>query len=226
MNRNMLAMLLFSFFLFLPCMGFQPALKVHDLTSDLTDLSAIELPSNKVRITEGMHTIIETMHKVEKLPSCQKLASQALLNTCSEIDHATSLKTNQGIDVMLERSKSIYATRLAICELMDANANIPPSCSPFRPVEHASKFNGFRGFIVNGRFTKPAASSSFDDSRDLDQCSASLSSNPVWWTSYSNARQNAVLLCHSMRAELDKGESQNTSSAEPSLLTYSIRRHD
>jgi hypothetical protein len=34
-----------------------------------------------------------------------------------------------------------------------------------------------------------------------------------------------VLLCHSMRAELDKGESQNTLSAETSLLTYSVRRH-
>ncbi|KAI4765279.1 hypothetical protein E4T52_00077 [Aureobasidium sp. EXF-3400] len=202
----MLVMLLFSFVLFLPCMGFQPALKVHDLTSDLSDLSGVELSSNKVRITEGMNSIIQTMHKVEKLPSCQKLASQALLNTCSEIDHATSLATNKGIDVMLERSKSIYATRLAICELMDANANIPPSCSPFRPVEHASKFNGFRGFIVNGRFTKPTTPRSFDDSRDLDQCSTSLSSNPVWWTSYSNARQNAVLLCHSMRAELDKDD--------------------
>lgn len=196
----MLAMLLFSLLFFLPCMGFQPALKVHDLE----DLTGIELSSNKVRITEGMHTIIDTMYKVEKLPSCQKLASLALLNTCSEIDHATTLDTNKGIDVMLERSKSIYATRLAICELMDANANIPSSCSPFRPVEQASKFNGFRGFIVSGRFTKPTAPRDFDDNRDLDQCSASLSSNPVWWTSYSNARQNAVLLCHSMRAELDK----------------------
>jgi hypothetical protein len=225
MNRNMLVMLLFSFVLFLPCMGFQPALKVRDLTPDLSDLSAIELSSNKVRITEGMHTIIETMHKVEKLPSCQKLASQALLNTCSEIDHATSLATNKGIDVMLERSKSIYATRLAICELMDANANIPSSCSPFRPVEHASKFNGFRGFIVNGRFTKPTTPRSSDDSRDLDQCSASLSSNPVWWTSYSNARQNAVLLCHSMRAELDKGRSRHIVSTRILSLTCSVRRH-
>ncbi|KAI4717796.1 hypothetical protein E4T48_05983 [Aureobasidium sp. EXF-10727] len=202
----MLAMLLFSCFLFLPCMGFQPALKVHHLDSSLSDLGGIELSDNKVRITEGMHTIIDTMHKVEKLPSCQKLASKALLNTCSEIDHATSLATDKGVDVMLERSKSIYATRLAICELMDANANIPSSCSPFRPVEHASKFNGFRGFIVNGRFTRPTAPRDFDDSQDLDHCSASLSSNPVWWTSYSNARQNAVLLCHSMRAELDKDD--------------------
>ncbi|KAG9727093.1 hypothetical protein KCU77_g14599, partial [Aureobasidium melanogenum] len=183
-------------------MGFQPALKVRHLD----DLTAIERSSNKVRITEGMHTIIDTMRKVEKLPSCQKLASQALLNTCSEIDHATSLDTNKGIDVMLERSKSIYATRLAICELMDANANIPSSCSPFRPVEQASKFNGFRGFIINGRFARHTAPRDFDDNRDLDQCSASLSSNPVWWTSYSNSRQNAVLLCHSMRAELDKDD--------------------
>ncbi|KAI5204461.1 hypothetical protein E4T39_03647 [Aureobasidium subglaciale] len=201
----MLVMLLFSFVLMSSCMGFQPALKIQDLTSSLTDLAGTELSSNKVRITEGMHSIINTMNRVEKLPSCQKLASQSLLNTCSEIDHATSLATDQGIDVMLERSKSIYATRLAICELLDAKANIPASCSPFRPVEQASKINGFRGFIINGRFTKPSVPRNLDDGGDLDQCSLSLSSNPVWWTSYSNARQNAVLLCHSMRAELDKG---------------------
>ncbi|KAI5246032.1 hypothetical protein E4T42_06522 [Aureobasidium subglaciale] len=200
----MLAMLLFFFILIQSCMGFQPALKIHDLSSSLTDLAGTELSSTKVRITEGMHSIINTMDKVEKLPSCQKLASQSLLNTCSEIDHDTSLATDQGIDVMLERSKSIYATRLAICELLDAKANIPASCSPFRPVEQASKVNGFRGFIINGRFTKPSVPRNLDDGNDLDQCSLSLSSNPVWWTSYSNARQNAVLLCHSMRAELDK----------------------
>ncbi|THW88846.1 hypothetical protein D6D15_05672 [Aureobasidium pullulans] len=199
----MLVMMMFSFLLLTPCLGFQQAYKGHDLTSDL---AGIELSPNKVRITEAMHTIINTMNKVEKLPSCQKLASQALLNTCSEIDHATSLATDKGIDVMLERSKSIYATRLAICELMDANAVIPASCSPFRPVENDSKFDGFRGFIVNGYFTKPTTQHKFEDRGDLDQCSASLSSNPVWWTSYSNARQNAVLLCHSMRSELDKDD--------------------
>ncbi|THY83263.1 hypothetical protein D6C95_08515 [Aureobasidium pullulans] len=204
MNATMLVMMMFfSFLLLTPCLGFQQAYKGHDLTSDL---AGIELSPNKVRITEAMHTIINTMNKVEKLPSCQKLASQALLNTCSEIDHATSLATDKGIDVMLERSKSIYATRLAICELMDANAVIPASCSPFRPVENDSKFNGFRGFIVNGYFTKPTTQHKFEDHGDLDQCSASLSSNPVWWTSYSNARQNAVLLCHSMRSELDKDD--------------------
>lgn len=209
MNATMLVMMMFfSFLLLTPCLGFQQAYKGHDLTSDL---AGIELSPNKVRITEAMHTIINTMNKVEKLPSCQKLASQALLNTCSEIDHATSLATDKGIDVMLERSKSIYATRLAICELMDANAVIPASCSPFRPVENDSKFNGFRGFIVNGYFTKPTTQHKFEDHGDLDQCSASLSSNPVWWTSYSNARQNAVLLCHSMRSELDKGKSDCTS---------------
>ncbi|THW44500.1 hypothetical protein D6D21_04848 [Aureobasidium pullulans] len=204
MNATMLVMMMFfSFLLLTPCLGFQQAYKGHDLTSDL---AGIELSPNKVRITEAMHTIINTMNKVEKLPSCQKLASQALLNTCSEIDHATSLATDKGIDVMLERSKSIYATRLAICELMDANAVIPASCSPFRPVENDSKFNGFRGFIVNGYFTKPTTQHKLEDRGDLDQCSASLSSNPVWWTSYSNARQNAVLLCHSMRSELDKDD--------------------
>jgi hypothetical protein len=191
--------LLLSSVLVLPCMGFQQTLEVQDLAGPYP-------PANKVRINEAMHSIISTMNKVENLPSCQKLASQALLNTCSEIDHETSLATSKGIDVLLERSKSIYATRLAICELMDASANIPATCSPFRPVEQASRVNGFRGFIFKGRVDKSNTQHPLDQSKDLERCSASLSLNPVWWTSYSNARQNAVLLCHSMRAELDKGE--------------------
>lgn len=152
-----------------------------------------------------MHSILKTMNEVEKLPSCQKSAAQSLLNACSEIDHASSMATGEGIDVMLEASKSVYAARLAICELGDADLFIPATCAHLKPMDAAQKHDGLR-FVIYNTFGKSNPHKTQNDQAGLQQCLSSLSSNPIMWTSYSNARQNAVMMCHSMRAALDKGK--------------------
>lgn len=40
----------------------------------------------------------------------------------------------------------------------------------------------------------------------LEQCLRTLESRPQWWTSYSNSRQNALVICHASRIETEKEE--------------------
>lgn len=42
--------------------------------------------------------------------------------------------------------------------------------------------------------------------KDLEQCLRSLESRPQWWTSYSNNRQNAIIICQASRIEAEKEE--------------------
>jgi hypothetical protein len=42
--------------------------------------------------------------------------------------------------------------------------------------------------------------------KDLEQCLRSLESRPQWWTSYSNNRQNAMIICQASRIETEKEE--------------------
>ena len=141
------------------------------------------------------------MESVAKLPICNKIASAGLLNSCAELDHASTVSLDKSLDVMLEKSKNIYAARLAVCELDDASALVPKECQAFRPDERSSFFR----LLLPGRRTDYPV---YDDETagHLDRCLKALSRNPQTWTSYSNARQNAIVMCHAMRASIEKGE--------------------
>lgn len=148
------------------------------------------------------------MQSVHRLPSCYKLASAALLNTCSELEQSSIPDTEHGIGTMLEKAKSIYATRLAICELLEINVPIPKSCSQFKPTERTSRMTGFKIPFTRSRKSAPNVQyQNYDDTTEkyVDRCAADLFSDGKWWTTYSNAKQNAIVMCHAMRAQLEKG---------------------
>lgn len=152
--------------------------------------------------------MLDIMDAVDKMPSCQKLASAAILNSCSSLNHKSTLSTDQGVDSMLEKAQSIYAARLAVCELIDVNAPIPDACNPFRPTQRNTRKTGFRGYFNDNGPTDPIPYYKvYEDqtAQHLDLCASSLASKPQWWTSYSNARQNGLVMCYGMRAQVERG---------------------
>lgn len=160
------------------------------------------------QITDSVDYMAKTVQSVKNLPSCYKVASAALLNSCSELDQSSKPDTEHGIGTMLEKAKSIYATRLAICELLETNVPIPQSCSPFKPTEHTGRMTGFRIPFTRSKNSAPNAQyQDYDDTTEkyLGRCTADLSLRPQWWTTYSNAKQSALFMCHAMRAQLEKG---------------------
>lgn len=149
------------------------------------------------------------MASVDNLPSCSKVASSALLHSCSQLGHSDAISVDKGLDTMLDNTKSIYATRLAICELIEAKAPIPISCSTFRPTHDNAKGGFFKGLFSVHRTSNPVPYYDVYDketSEQLEECKSSLYQKSQMWTSYSNARQNAVIMCHAMRAEIERGE--------------------
>ncbi|KAK4966997.1 hypothetical protein LTR28_003105 [Elasticomyces elasticus] len=161
-------------------------------------------------LPQALISVFEILRSVESLPSCHRVASAALLNSCSSLEASPrDDNRNRGSDIMLNEVKSVYAARLAVCEFSDAKVAVPQACLPFVPTERTTKKHGIRGFLTRKGPTQATDYYlDYDDITEghLTQCLTALESKPQWWTSYSNARQNAVIMCHSMRTEVEKDE--------------------
>ena len=123
------------------------------------------------------------------MTSCQELGGKA--NSDPEV--------NQKLNMI----RSIYAARLAICELEGASTLIPQPCIAITASIRTPSTSGFR-------FLRKPTSHHLDEKklpkRDLELCLKALESRPQWWTSYSNNRQNAIVICQASRAETEKEE--------------------
>ncbi|KAI4272641.1 MAG: hypothetical protein L6R35_006471 [Caloplaca aegaea] len=112
-----------------------------------------------------------------------------------------------------EDLKSIYAAQLAICEIKDAGSKPPATCDHFLPDKN---FELSRKLAQTSDENGSMASAL---RRKLGLCLQSLESRPQHWTSYSNNRQNAVVMCQAARIHLDKGISLQPANATTYELT-------
>jgi hypothetical protein len=146
----------------------------------------------------------EAIHLLESMkssPSCNRIAATRLLTSCQTLDDHAKVPTSD-ISMTLDRVKSLYAARLAICELSGAGTTIPAACAPLQ-VDSVKTHNGARPPSID-----VLGSESLDPipSTMLDACLKALESRPQWWTSYSNSRQNAMVICQAARIEVEKEE--------------------
>lgn len=134
------------------------------------------------------------------LPSCARIASVKLVTSCQ------SFRGNNNGDreshETLDGIRSVYAARLAICELEGAGASVPAPCLPVTLAPPASK--GRFGFVT--KTDVPDTGTALVPKELLEQCLKTLESRPQWWTSYSNSRQNAMVICQASRIEVEKEE--------------------
>ncbi|KAB8263883.1 hypothetical protein BDV32DRAFT_146185 [Aspergillus pseudonomiae] len=134
-------------------------------------------------------------------PSCNRIAASRLVTSCQFVREKTHNVDSETYRV-LEHTRSLYAARLAICELEGAGAHIPNACLPVTiPPPQKKGVFGFSlrsGIPVNDVDPIPV--------QLLESCLKSLESRPQWWTSYSNSRQNAFVICQAARIENEKEE--------------------
>lgn len=175
-----------------------PLSKHHQGDELRSDLTAFVRASSvdKPQVYSQALSLLDSM---QNAPSCNRLAASTLLDSCQSVEGSTA-----GAESSLEDIRSVYAVKLAVCEIVSAGSAVPSLCMPFRSVNAESKQRGRGGVGANGR-GKPLSANDID-SRRLSQCLQSLESRPQWWTSYSNSRQNAVVMCQAMRADIEKGE--------------------
>jgi len=150
------------------------------------DLTMLVKPASSGHSEVFSHAL-ELLSSMQSAPSCNRVATSNLLKDCKSIEGPST-----NVQPALEDIRSTYAAQLAVCEVRGAGLQIPPYCD-ISFASDASKST--RGFDRPG-------------SAQLRHCLKSLESRPQWWTSYSNSRQNAVVLCQAARVEIEKGKSR------------------
>lgn len=165
--------------------------------ADLVSFLGAKSHRHDAIFTEAIH-LLESMRSSS---SCNRIAATRLVTSCQSIggksDHIES-DTN----VALDHLRSLYAARLAICELNGAGTTTPGPCVPLTVLPQRKK--GFLGF--SNKY-KPQINTEESVPTDiLEPCLRSLESRPQWWTSYSNSRQNAMVICQASRIENEKEE--------------------
>lgn len=144
---------------------------------------------------------LSLLESMKSSPSCNRMAATRLVTSCQSIGGKADRNEADNY-VTLDHVKSLYAARLAICELNGAGASVPPPCLSVT-VPPAQK-KGFFGFSTKGKSQTTMVDSM--PAGTLESCLRSLESRPQWWTSYSNSRQNAVVICQAARVEIEKEE--------------------
>ena len=131
---------------------------------------------------------LDILASVQSSPSCNRIAASTLLDSCHSIENS-----EHDAESTVEDYRSIYAAQLAMCEIETVKSAKPQSCNALA-VTTKTKSKDHR------RITKS----------QLAHCLQSLESRPQWWTSYSNNRQNAGVMCQAARIDIEKGKLLST----------------
>ena len=177
-------------------------LELEAMTRGIASKSGMDRP-------EVFSSAIRFISSMETSPSCHKLATVTLLRSCQSIHPNSNQKGKAGVAERLDRVKSIFAARLAVCELIDANAAIPHQCNSLQVQVHLEKRSMLKRFTTSSssnRENTVSNESGDEPSLEISNCLGALESRPQWWTSYSNARQNAIAICEATRSEVEKGK--------------------
>ena len=150
------------------------------------------------------YDLIEGMKLIESMKSassCKTKATHELLSSCSALESTQPSGSMSAEE--LDKVKSQYAARLAVCELQEAE-NPPklPCCSSLGA-------SGLGRSINRNR---------------LASCLRELQNNMVFWSSYVNSLQNVGYMCQVARAEIEKEElvEQRRASLQTTLLVTRV----
>ncbi|KAL4795093.1 hypothetical protein BDV19DRAFT_389496 [Aspergillus venezuelensis] len=172
----------------------------HDAGEDLDLVSFLN--SRTQKHDETFTKALELLDSINSSSSCNKLAAAKLVTSCESIGRNPERPRDRDTYLELEHVRSLYAARLALCELGGAGITIPPSCQPVNVSPPQRK-------VYFGLYTTNSPATTMTDTLpkdDLAPCLKSLESRPQSWTSYSNSRQNAMVICQASRYEIDKDD--------------------
>ncbi|KAI4211541.1 MAG: hypothetical protein LQ351_005717 [Letrouitia transgressa] len=161
---------------------------------------------------------LQVLDSLQTSPTCNRLAASDLITSCQLVESPNS-------EALLEDLQSTYAAQLAICEISDVGLPIPSNCDTFALKVDRNKKKTLRKSQNNQR-----KSYKIDDKHQLSQCLQALESRPQHWTSYSNNRQNALIMCHAARIDIEKDNliklytsMTETSSQANSALSQAVK---
>ncbi|KAL6159013.1 hypothetical protein ACJQWK_03742 [Exserohilum turcicum] len=170
-------------------------------TIDVTSLFQHTTSRNQKVITQAVDIVIS----MQTAPTCTQMAASHLMNECRLLEHAPDFARVRP-EAYLDNVKTEYAAKLAVCELLSAqpvNSAAPPHCDVLIPAaRHCGKSGSWwhaQAVVSSDKQCYPT----FKE-RQYIQCLKSLQSTPQYWTSFSNARQNAVVMCQASRDAIER----------------------
>lgn len=157
---------------------------------------------------------IQVVENHDSLPYCQKMAASSLIHSCATLQGKTTDEeepqgTSQDMNATLGEEKTLYAARLAVCELSDSKVPVPKQCTSFIPTRETTKKKGWFGYLpVPGVWKSIVKYPDYEQAtkRDRDACVQALYASNQAWHSYSNAGQDAVKLCHAVRGDIERDQ--------------------
>lgn len=131
--------------------------------------------------------------------TCHQTAAAQLLLTCKAL--GAEMDKDDGERELLERAKSVYAVRVAVCETGEGRAAVPSACSSILDVPQRLDHEID---VVS--------------SKTLAPCLGALMVEHYYWTSYSNNRQDANTLCQATTLESTRLEALHSYQKLAELL--------
>ncbi|KAH5706212.1 hypothetical protein HBI18_253470 [Parastagonospora nodorum] len=157
---------------------------------------------NQKVITQAVDFVVS----MQTAPTCTRMAASHLMNECKLLENAPDFAKARP-EAYLDKVKTEYAAKLAVCELLSAqphNPTPPPNCEMLVPTSKACGRGG------TWWYSQPETSKNdkqcYPEIKEYQyaQCLKTLQSLPQYWTSFSNARQNAVVMCQASRDAIER----------------------
>jgi hypothetical protein len=153
-------------------------------------------------ITQAVDFVVS----MQTAPTCTRMAASHLMNECKLLENAPDFAKLRP-EAYLDNVKTEYAAKLAVCELLSAQPNNPippPSCDILVPTSRACSKGGTWWYSQPD--TMENEKQCYPEIKEYQyiQCLKTLQSSPQYWTSFSNARQNAVVMCQASRDAIER----------------------
>lgn len=146
---------------------------------------------------------VQLLESMKPSLPCSRIAAMRLVTSCQDLA-GRSIESEAAVSEKmdsLDKTKATYAARLALCELQEAGRPIPKPCLPIHVIHDIRRSRDTSQILK--------VKEGHGDRLPTDivtACLRTLESRPQWWTSYSNNRQNAVVICQAARIDLEKEE--------------------
>lgn len=150
----------------------------------------------------GYEHALAVLDSFDTLPSCARQAWSQLISTCSDLD--TFSNTADSHEQVVDDVRSVFATRLAVCEIAAVSAELlPATCAILikSDIGQSSSTRSKREQQTHHSFT---SDSQLHHHHKV--CLQDLFQDTRFWTSYSNSVQNARAICEASKKHIDKDE--------------------
>ncbi|KAK4580067.1 hypothetical protein LTR86_000269 [Recurvomyces mirabilis] len=173
-------------------------------------INAPSLPN--YAFSNAAKTELAAIKRYQSLPTCERLATGALLTSCASLERPVSVNPDDsapGADALVRDQQQLYAARLSVCRLNHTGNPIPKACLPLLPTERNTKRKWLTGILgKTDRHETSYPDYEHDSEAHAGACIKALyhEGNGQAWTTYEASRHSMTATCRSLRDDVERDE--------------------